>query len=422
MRFKVGRNNFFFLFLTCLIIQNFIYINCLKENSSRLNPNQFDLFLFPDSTGTKCLDGTPYGVYYSSGYGSGENNILLSFWGGGWCSGRDKAGFLSDCVERSKSLLGSSLNWDRSVGHEDEFLGGNAEKNINFYNWHRFDVPYCDGAGHQGHVTDFIEHHGTKLYFRGHKNTLTALEFIFEKVKIESLQKIVVTGCSAGGLATFYWIQYIADFIKAKNPVAEVFGIPDSGFFVDYENLRTKDDDYKLKQQILFDIVNAEVLPEGKECLEDNLNEKYNCLLAEKIFKYIKVPLLMLQPGYDTWQLYNILGEDCVVNDSLSSCDENHKVISHQYKNYQIKLIEDELKINKKISVWSPSCLRHCYNQEQQSSLNWTVPENSGNTINEVVKSFIIQKGKNQITLIDELDWPNNSKCANKIQELLMLK
>ena len=58
------------------------------------------------------------------------------------------------------------------------------------------------------------------------------------------MDTFVVNGCSAGGLATYTWVDTIAEMIHAANPSAKVFGIPDSGFFVDYPSLITKKNDY----------------------------------------------------------------------------------------------------------------------------------------------------------------------------------
>jgi len=197
-----------------------------------------------------------------------------------------------------------------------------------------------------------------------------------------------------------------------------VFGFPDSGFFVDHINLATKDNDYKFKQKVLFELVNKEVEPTSKDCLKDNAEEPYNCLLAEYLFKYIDVPFLMIQPGYDTWQLMNILGEGCVMNNSLRDCNEELKKFAHEYKNYQKKLISEELKKKNNLSVWSPSCVIHCFYQDSQNSPNWQVPQDSGNTIDLIIKEYLKTQGKYQVNLIDKKDWPNNEKCANLNSEL----
>ena len=379
------------------------------------DPNLFRLNLFENITGARCLDGSQYGAYYSKGYNEGARNMIINIWGGGWCSGRDKSSFLSDCYTRSSTIFGSSKEWSKTVQMNGGFLGGEKKLNKNFFNWHRFDFPYCDGSGHQGHISEPVKFKNTNLYFRGNSNTLTALNFALTKVNLKNLEKLVITGCSAGGLATLYWIQYISDYVHVYNKNIKVYGLPDSGFFVDHINLSTLDHDYLLKQKVLFESVNVEVLPVSRECIRDLPGEEHKCLLAEKIFNYIKVPILMLQPGYDTWQLMNILGEDCTKNNNLVNCDDKLKEYAHQYKNEQNILIKKGMKGRKNISVWSPSCLIHCFSQKEDDSSDWEVPENSGNSINKIVSEFIEKHGGKQIDLIDEQNWPNNSKCANNV-------
>jgi hypothetical protein len=47
----------------------------------------------------------------------------------------------------------------------------------------------------------------------------------------EETEQFVLTGCSAGGLAAYTWVDYFKDYIHAKNPRTQFFGFPDSGFF-----------------------------------------------------------------------------------------------------------------------------------------------------------------------------------------------
>jgi len=48
---------------------------------------------------------------------------------------------------------------------------------------------------------------------------------------------VVLTGGSAGGVAAFYW----ADFIKSLLPQnVKYYVVPDSGFIIDVTNVKTK--------------------------------------------------------------------------------------------------------------------------------------------------------------------------------------
>lgn len=382
-----------------------IFIIKLVTISSKLTLNLFDKNLE-----ARCLDGSPYGIYYSEGSNEGLKNVVISFWGGGWCAGRDRNSLLLDCLERSKTNLGSSNTWTK-IEDDIGFLSGSKDKNPNFFNWHRFDVPYCDGSGHQGHVSQTITVDGKPLYFRGHKNTLAAIDFILNKVNINQLEKIVITGCSAGGLATYYWSQYLNEKLKYMNPKIKLYGLPDSGFFINHLNAKTQDFDYQQKIKVLYSIVNQEVLPESPRCLKDNKGNEYNCLFAEYLVNYIDIPILALQSAYDTWQLHNILGIDCSDSQTLKKCDNKDKLLANEYRDKQNSLLLKTINSKNNISTWSVSCLIHCFYESLLNDKNWEVPKSSGNTINHVISQFL--KNESQINLIDPDYWPSNDKCAS---------
>lgn len=104
----------------------------------------------------------------------------------------------------------------------------------------------------------------------------------------------------------------------------------------------------------------------------------------------------------------NILNLDCADNGNINNCDDNNLKIAHEYKDYQTILIERQLNIKNNLSVWSPSCVKHCFGQDERLSLSWQVPENSGNNIDLIVKEFMKKEGKIKIELLDKVDWPKN--------------
>jgi hypothetical protein len=91
-------------------------------------------------------------------------------------------------------------------------------------------IKYCDGSGHQGTKRDPISHKETNLYFRGHNVTVAQLNSLEKQNKLFSeATHVVVSGCSAGGLAVFLWTNYIKDRVNK----GKVWAIPDSGIFLD---------------------------------------------------------------------------------------------------------------------------------------------------------------------------------------------
>jgi len=72
------------------------------------------------------------------------------------------------------------------------------------------------------------------LFFRGSNNTLAHFEYLDKNFNLFASSEIVITGTSAGGLASYIWSNYVYE--KASNPEG-VLIIPDSGtFIIDFPN------------------------------------------------------------------------------------------------------------------------------------------------------------------------------------------
>jgi hypothetical protein len=78
-------------------------------------------------------------------------------------------------------------------------------------------------------------------------------------------------------------------------------------------------------------------------------------------------------------------------------------------KNYTKKKLEIAVKQKKNLSVWSPACVFHCYDNSLRGTSFYEV---RGVNIDQVLGDFLKNKGEKQIVLIDELEWPNNQKCS----------
>ena len=212
-----------------------------------------------------CLDGTKPAYYVHEG---DPNKFILSFEGGGWCgsaqASRDAT--LENCFQRSKGALGSSAPYPATISSSEGILSDNQHNP--YRTWTIVHMKYCDGTGHQGYKKDPVEYKGTKLWFRGHNATMGQLNSINEKFKLFSAATdIIVTGQSAGGLATFLWSNYITD--RAPKD-AKVWSVPDSGIFLDSGNYISQQHNYRTQFVNFMAIVNVEVDPPTKECVDAN--------------------------------------------------------------------------------------------------------------------------------------------------------
>ncbi len=192
-----------------------------------------------------CLDGSPYKYYWRAGLGTDAKNFLLAFRGGGWCTGIAlhqgydiNATTIKACASRALGALGSSKGWAPTLGDWDPhgMTSTNCTANPAFCRWSVAYLPYCDG-------TSFSSARGPpaptdssspvrKLYFRGRLNLIAVLNDMLTRKGLTSAEALVVSGHSAGGLATFLNADFVHSMLPASTSAGlKFFGaVPDGGF------------------------------------------------------------------------------------------------------------------------------------------------------------------------------------------------
>ena len=187
----------------------------------------------------RCLDGSPASYYFAPGAstsGKKSNGWVIYHEGGGWCTS------LGDCCARAKTTLGSSLFNPNTTSTEDMAAAGigwfSRKKDINprMHDYNIVHIKYCDGASFSGTVTaaqtDVCDASGGHpLYFRG-KFILEAVLRSLEKLGISDAEEVVLSGTSAGALATQLHANWYRQMLPETVPVT---GLVDSGIFLDFD-------------------------------------------------------------------------------------------------------------------------------------------------------------------------------------------
>jgi len=206
-------------------------------------------------------------------------------------------------------------------------------ENPMMYNWNIVFIPYCDGGSFSGNNETVATYNGTKLYYRGKRVREAVYDSLLTKHDFVSTTDVVISGCSAGGLATFLHTDQWCDAIKAdtKQPVKCV-GMPDSGFFLDFQDARRNGTGDKGKLQTLADRLGNTISGNYHAGLkwvfetqnttaginQDCINAKstggtstddpaYLCQFAEHTSVFTHSPLFPLQSEYDSWQTGHVL-------------------------------------------------------------------------------------------------------------------
>ncbi|KAG9159173.1 hypothetical protein Leryth_018164 [Lithospermum erythrorhizon] len=285
--------------------------------------------------GAFCLDGSVPGYHIQRGSGSGYDNWLLH--GGGWCN------TVKSCSSRKRSPLGSSIHMEQQV----QFFGilsNDPSQNPDFFSWTKVKIRYCDGASFSGHKGSEFKNE-TKLFFRG-QIIWDAIMDELSSLGLSRGKQALLTGCSAGALATLLHCDYFREIFPKD---ANVKCLSDGGLFLNvYCSSRTlvnsslSRKDIKGRDSIeLFyqDVVHLQGVADSldKDCLSKV--KPHKCFFPQEFVKNIKTPLFLVNPAYDWWQIQNVLIPDssdperswlrCKQN--IYNCNPNQLEILHGF-------------------------------------------------------------------------------------------
>jgi hypothetical protein len=190
------------------------------------------------------------------------------------------------------------------------------------YNWNHVFMRYCDGGSFSGSNATAEVYKGTTLHWRGRHVREAIASHLFEEQSLAKATDLVVSGCSAGGLATFLHTDQWCDALHKVNPSAKCVGLPDSGFFLDYQDPsvscsplvqpllgRTIDGDYHCGLKWTYNIQNA-TAGINQDCVAAHAatSDEWKCMFAEHSADHIRSPMFAMQSQYDSWQTGNVQG------------------------------------------------------------------------------------------------------------------
>lgn len=186
--------------------------------------------------GTVCSNGSQYRFWYYDSPTS--NNMVISYEGGGacWdypsCSGQtgilgaaNPNGIPTDYITQMKAKFVSPI----INGADPGIPLFRSKTNLVTNGWDMVYMPYCTGDVHVGNrVATYTDPTGQNppLTFRhnGYNNSIAALNFL--RTRFPSIGKLLVTGFSAGGVATntiFYQAR------RTLLPTVKAYLLNDSG-------------------------------------------------------------------------------------------------------------------------------------------------------------------------------------------------
>nr|CAB3495315.1 unnamed protein product [Digitaria exilis] len=365
-----------------------------------------------------CLDGSSPAYHLHRGSGAGARNWLLQFEGGGWCND------VRSCAERAVTRRGSTRLMTK-VEVFSGILSNLQAMNPDFYNWNRVKLRYCDGGSFSG---DSAYRNGSSvLYFRGHRIWDAIITDLLQK-GLAKAEQVLLSGCSAGGLATFF---HCDDLKERLGGATMVKCLSDAGFFLDLSDISGNSN----IRQFFSSLVSLQGVQKNlnKDC-QNSTDYPYLCFFPQYALPYIRTPYFILNSAYDVYQHW--MTND---NGGLKYLGQFHHIFvppssdprgqwSHckmdpgacstsQIATLQglrtamltsLKQIEDK----PEIGMFINSCFAHCQSELQDTWFAPNSPMIHDKKIAEVIGDWYFERGASK-----EIDcaYPCDSTCHNLI-------
>lgn len=319
----------------------------------------FMLRMLSADSGALCLDGSPGGYY--SRPGSDASTFIIELEGGGWCVS------LEDCYGRSKTAIGSSKSWPASGspgmdGGSHGLFSNNCTINPHFCNSNMIHMNYCDGASFAGNVTEPAYYNNVTQYYRGRVILDETLRQLLAVEGLNKASRVILKGCSAGGLATYLHVDHVSALLRAAVPGLTVVGLPDAGTFLDHA---TYSGPSIYTPQMQWVTTQQQVAQPGSvndACLAAySPADAWHCFMAQYTLPHIVTPIFVAQDLDDSWQLANIAYLPCSpAANKANGCNATELAYLNQYRLDTLSALSPVLQ-NPACGGFFTACVQHCH-------------------------------------------------------------
>ncbi|GAA0144516.1 hypothetical protein LIER_04941 [Lithospermum erythrorhizon] len=354
--------------------------------------------------GAYCLDGSLPAYHLHRGFGAGASSWLLQFEGGGWCND------IKSCLERAPTRRGSTRHMSKYESFSG-ILSNNASLNRDFYNWNRVKLRYCDGASFAG---DGKFDNGTSvLYFRGQRIWQAIIQDLLPK-GLAHARKALLSGCSAGGLATFLHCDNFTSYLPKNTSVK---CLSDGGFFLDERDISLNHTMREFYSQVT-----------SLHGVEQNLDKNctrlryfpQQCIFPQYSLLYIRTPFFILNSAYDVYQFHHILvppsadphGHWNRCKSDPAACNVDQLTKLQGFRKDMLTALRYFLLFSRRGGLFINSCFAHCQSESQDTWFADNSPRINNKTIAEAVGDWYFSREKSKRV---DCAYPCDTTCHNLI-------
>jgi O-palmitoleoyl-L-serine hydrolase len=247
-------------------------------------------------------------------------------------------------------------------------LSNNLTYNPDFASFNKVYIRYCDGASYSGDLTDPLVVGETTLYMRGRRIVDAVVDDLLMNHDLLQASSVLVSGCSAGGLAAYLHCDYIAGRLAPW--MIPVRCAPDGGYFTD---LLAISGTYVLRNeyQYVYAMQNASG-GVNADCVAASSGAEWQCFMPQYTLPFIRTPVFVINSGYDSWQTSNVWfpagpwgeqpdAEWAPCAGDLTKCTPTQLAIVQQYHRETLAALEGATDPNAlSVGAWIDSCFEHC--------------------------------------------------------------
>lgn len=254
------------------------------------------------------------------------------------------------------------------------------------------------------------------IFFRGKRLLDANLASLLQTRGLRSATAVVLSGHSAGGLATYLH----ADYVRSQLPASLGFyaAVPDAGFFLDHARFGAPNAGEKYFGQgmrITWALANASGSFNSK-CVAAHRAAPSDCIFPQNFAQHISTPLHVTQSQYDAWQLPNVLGLGCTP--PKGDCNASQLQAFQQYRVATMSALNASglYKSRPGFGMFNDACITHTqgYYGDYMDNKKWEVPAGSGVTLAQSLKAWLDSGsggGANKNVHVDRVPWPENKPC-----------
>jgi len=276
-----------------------------------------------------------------------------------WAAAKGSSSFLSERI------------WPERV---DDLLNAQEDYNPDFFDWAKLYVPYCSGDMHSGQRMMSISDLGGPYYFAGHNLIRGMLAQMKRATPSFWPSHVLISGSSAGGIATILHADYFTEYWKD----AVVKATPMGGWF--YAGV-TAVSDYEQGEgtpveHLGFIDAWKPFIPGA--CAANTGRNLSACTDAHFLYPFIRTPLFIRENLFDRAKLMN-----CGIS----------RPVNRQYMRDWGKWMHTQLEIirnshKQKDGFYVPSCFDHTRNMGF-----WSTPVLGGVPVQEALRNWFFELG-----------------------------